>query len=87
MKDKTYKLSFYNLSLQPNLSKVKLSVFDITEREISILLNEQLEPGRYEYKFSGSNFASVVYFYKIQSGTFSVVKKMFLIKYYIKNIL
>ncbi len=61
-------------------SDVKLIVYDLTGRAIATLVNEQLQAGYYEYKFDGSNFASGVYFYKITAGSFSVVKKMFLIK-------
>ncbi|MEO8210859.1 MAG: T9SS type A sorting domain-containing protein [bacterium] len=64
----------------PNLSNVKLSIYDITGREVATLVNKQLEPGRYDYKFTGSNFASGIYFYKIHAGTFTMVRRMVLIK-------
>lgn len=59
---------------------VRLIVYDITGRETLILLNDQLEAGKYEIKFSGNNFASGVYFYKITAGDFVSVKRMILLK-------
>ncbi len=57
-----------------------LSVYDITGREIQTLVNESLQPGSYEVTFDGSNLASGVYFYRIQSEDFVSVKRMVLIK-------
>ncbi|MEO8210556.1 MAG: T9SS type A sorting domain-containing protein [bacterium] len=64
----------------PNTSNVKLAVYDLTGKEVAAIVNQELQPGRYEYKFDGSNLASGMYFYKITAGSFSVVKKMALIK-------
>lgn len=64
----------------PQLSNVKLIIYDITGRAVATLVNQELQPGRYEYKFGGDKFASGVYIYKINAGDFSEVKKMFLIK-------
>jgi hypothetical protein len=59
---------------------VTLKVYDITGREIAKLVNEVKQAGNYTVSFNGSNFASGVYFYRIQSGDFAQVKKMLLIK-------
>ncbi|MCB0727226.1 MAG: T9SS type A sorting domain-containing protein [Ignavibacteriae bacterium] len=64
----------------PELGFVSLKVYDISGKEVATLVNEIKSPGRYNVKFDGSNFASGVYFYKITSGNFSAVKRMFLIK-------
>jgi len=64
----------------PYLSNVKLLVYDITGREITVLVNTELQPGSYEYKWNASQFASGIYFYKIGAGDFSQVKRMVLIK-------
>lgn len=60
--------------------KTKLAVYDLLGRELEILVNESLEPGSYEVEFNGSNFASGMYFYKLEAGNFSEVKKMILIR-------
>jgi len=57
-----------------------LKIYDIAGKEVANLVNENQNAGRFEVTFNGSNFASGVYFYKIQSGNFSAVKRMFLIK-------
>jgi len=57
-----------------------LKIYDISGKEVANLVNELQTSGSYEVKFNGSNFASGVYFYKIQAGSFSAVKRMFLIK-------
>jgi photosystem II stability/assembly factor-like uncharacterized protein len=64
----------------PNQSKVKIIVYDLLGREITRLVNEQLKPGTYEVEFDGSNFASGVYYYTLQTESFKETKRMVLIK-------
>jgi uncharacterized delta-60 repeat protein len=64
----------------PNASNVKLTIFDITGREIEQLVNNQLEAGTYNIDFDASHLATGTYFYKINAGDFTEVKKMILIK-------
>ena len=59
---------------------IKLAVYDITGREIALLLNSKLSPGSYEYTFDGSGFSSGVYFYKLESENFVETKRMVLVK-------
>lgn len=59
---------------------VKLKIYDIMGREIKTLINQKLEAGTYEVKFDGSELATGVYFYRIESNYFTDVKKMVLIK-------
>jgi len=63
-----------------NLEFVSLKVYDLTGKEVAILVNEIKPAGRYIIKFDGSNLGSGVYFYKIEAGNFSAVKRMLLIK-------
>ena len=68
---------------QPSLQSgkfVKLVVFDLLGREITTLVNEALQPGTYEVTFNGSNLASGIYFFRLQSAEFMDTKKMFMIK-------
>ncbi len=64
----------------PKNSFVTLKVFDILGREISTLVNENLNAGEYIISFSGENLSSGMYFYKISSDEFTDVKKMILLK-------
>lgn len=61
-------------------SNARLSVYDIMGREIAVLINEHLKPGIYETDWNASLFASGVYFYRLNYGEFSDIKKMILIK-------
>jgi hypothetical protein len=60
--------------------EVKLVVFDALGREITTLVNEQLQPGTYEVEWNGSKYPSGVYFYKLITSGYSETKKMVLIK-------
>ena len=64
----------------PNAGNVTLKVFDILGREVTTLVDEFKNEGRYEVTFNASKLASGVYIYKIQSGDFVNSKKMILIK-------
>jgi|WetSurMetagenome_2_1015567.scaffolds.fasta_scaffold135336_2 sugar lactone lactonase YvrE len=59
---------------------VKLYVCDILGKEIVKLVNEKLQAGNYEVSFTNSQFASGVYFYKLETENFFDVKKMVMIK-------
>jgi len=63
-----------------NLEFVSLKVYDIAGKEVATLVNEIKPAGRYQVKFDGSNLGTGVYFYKIEAGSFSAVKRMILIK-------
>ncbi|MCX6159753.1 MAG: C25 family cysteine peptidase [Ignavibacteriae bacterium] len=64
----------------PRQSIVTMKVFDILGREVAVLVNDNLKPGYYSVDFDGSNFASGVYFYKLEAGVFSDVKRFILVK-------
>jgi len=63
-----------------SVAQTFLSVYDITGKEISLLVNANLKPGSYEVSFDASGLSSGVYFYKISAGSFTDVKKMVLLK-------
>ena len=60
----------------PKSGMVKLTVTDITGKEVSSPLNEFKEAGTYEINFDASNLSSGIYFYKITVGDYSAAKKM-----------
>jgi hypothetical protein len=62
------------------LGFVSLKVFDIIGREVKILINEIKPAGSYKVEFDGSNFASGVYFYRLEASDFVQTKRMVLIK-------
>jgi len=55
-------------------------VFNSLGQEIAVPVNELLSPGTYEAEFDGSKSASGVYYYRLESGSYSDMKKMILIK-------
>ncbi len=64
----------------PKNSLVKLTIYDLTGKEVATLVDGQLNAGNYAYDFDASNIATGVYFYKLQSDGFTDVKKMMLVK-------
>ena len=64
----------------PQRSFVSLKVYDILGKEVATLVTEEKPAGRYEVHFNGENFSSGIYFYKLQAGNYSSIKKMVLIK-------
>ena len=64
----------------PKNGLVKIVVYDILGKEVSTLVNEVKTAGIYIVDFNASSLASGIYYYKINSGDFSSVKKMMLIK-------
>ncbi|MEJ2636437.1 MAG: T9SS type A sorting domain-containing protein [Calditrichia bacterium] len=63
-----------------NSSYVKLSVFDITGREVKILVNKYQSGGEYSVLFKPSNLASGIYIYKLRIGPFEQTRKMMLLR-------
>ncbi|MCZ7608680.1 MAG: T9SS type A sorting domain-containing protein [Ignavibacterium sp.] len=59
---------------------VTLKVYDVLGKEVATLVNENKAVGNYEVDFNASQLPSGMYIYKIQSGNFSDVKKMLLMK-------
>ncbi|MDY0080775.1 MAG: T9SS type A sorting domain-containing protein, partial [Ignavibacteriaceae bacterium] len=61
-------------------SKVRLTIYDITGREIAILIDKQQDAGYYRIDFNASNLTSGIYFYELIAGDFRDVKKLVLMK-------
>lgn len=64
----------------PKTSHTSLSIYDITGKEVEMLVNENLSAGKYELQWNGNGKSSGVYFYKIQANDFTDIKRMILIK-------
>jgi GH25 family lysozyme M1 (1,4-beta-N-acetylmuramidase) len=64
----------------PKSSYVTLKVYDVLGREVTTLVNENKPSGNYSIKFDGSKLTSGVYFYRMESGSFSQTKKLLLLK-------
>jgi photosystem II stability/assembly factor-like uncharacterized protein len=64
----------------PKSSEVRLSVYDMLGREVSVLVHERREAGVHEVRFDGTNLASGVYVYRLQAGDFVQSKRMLVLK-------
>ncbi|TRZ64445.1 T9SS C-terminal target domain-containing protein [bacterium] len=64
----------------PKQTFVAVRIYDILGREIKTLVNEMKQPGSYSVAFNASEFASGVYFYRLETPGFTDVKRMLLIK-------
>jgi len=59
---------------------VSMKVYDISGKEVAVLVNEVLSAGVYNVDFNASLLASGTYFYRLETDGFSDVKKMVLVK-------
>jgi len=66
--------------LLPQRAQVTLKVFDFIGREITTLVNQELNPGDHSVIFNAQNLASGVYFFRLQAGSFIEQRKMVLVK-------
>jgi choice-of-anchor A domain-containing protein/uncharacterized repeat protein (TIGR01451 family) len=64
----------------PRMSHVTLAVYDILGRVVVNLVNDVKQPGSYTVSFNASHLASGMYFYRLEAGDYTSVKKMILIK-------
>jgi photosystem II stability/assembly factor-like uncharacterized protein len=64
----------------PKASLVRLSVYDILGREVSVLLNETRDAGTHELKFDASGLSSGVYLYRLEAGDLSQTRRMLVLK-------
>ena len=70
----------FGVPVSVETQNIKLTVYDITGKEIAVLLDEPLSAGSYEVVWNSSGYASGVYFYRLTAGSFSETKKMVLSK-------
>ena len=64
----------------PEPGRVKLEVYDVLGRETKIFVNQEQAAGSYEIEFDGTSLPSGVYFYRIETGSYSDTKKLILLK-------
>lgn len=64
----------------PKQGLVTLKVYDVLGKEVATLVNETKNSGEYTVEFNASSLSSGVYFYKLESGVYSDIKKLTLIK-------
>jgi len=64
----------------PKSGIVKLKIFDMLGKEIATLVNKYLNAGTFSVDWNGSQYPSGVYFYRLETESFTDVKRMLLVK-------
>ncbi|MBK9334212.1 MAG: T9SS type A sorting domain-containing protein [Ignavibacteria bacterium] len=65
----------------PKAQNVQMDVFDITGRNVAILISGKVEAGKNSITFNAGNLPSGIYFYRMQAGgNFVEAKRMILLK-------
>lgn len=64
----------------PETALTELSVYNMTGQKIQTLLNSTLEKGKHKLSWKPDGLASGVYLYRLQSGNYSLTKKLNLIR-------
>jgi hypothetical protein len=59
---------------------VKLAVYDISGKQVAEIVNANYAAGEYSFDFNAENFATGVYFYKLETSEFTSIRKMILVK-------
>ena len=59
---------------------VKIIIYDAVGRQVKTLVNSYFSQGKYSIEWNANSFASGIYFYRLVTGNFNVVKKMILLK-------
>ncbi|MBL8017839.1 MAG: T9SS type A sorting domain-containing protein [Ignavibacteria bacterium] len=59
---------------------VKITIFDMTGKEIEQLYNGELSAGNYKAEWDAAGHSSGVYFYRLETDNFTDTKKMVLVK-------
>ena len=60
--------------------KVRLTVYDLTGKEVAVIVDDIQTVGNHEVQFDGANLTSGIYFYKLQTAEKVITWKMTLIK-------
>ncbi len=64
----------------PKAGFVSIKIYDVVGRMVKELVSEVKETGNYSITFDGSQFASGVYFYRMEMNNFIDTKRMVLVK-------
>jgi hypothetical protein len=64
----------------PKATLVKVAVYDMLGKEVDVLVNSQMNAGRYRIDWNAAKYSSGIYFYRIITSEFTDIKKMVLVK-------
>ncbi len=64
----------------PTAANVRLAVFNLLGQEMAVLAQGMMPAGVYSRTFDATNLPAGVYFYRLEAGSFTDIKKMMLLK-------
>ncbi len=64
----------------PEQSNAKIVIYDALGNQVDVIADGVRAAGKYSVKWNASNYASGIYFYKLEAGNFVKVQKMILMK-------
>jgi hypothetical protein len=59
--------------------RVVLELYDLLGHKVATLVDNRYQPGFYRLNFKGTGLPTGVYFYRIEMGDFTAVKKLILL--------
>ena len=64
----------------PRAAKVTVTVYNTLGQRVMTLVDGLVQAGQHQVNFNGADLASGIYFYKLESGKFTEIRKMILMK-------
>jgi hypothetical protein len=64
----------------PAAGQVRLAIYDLSGREVDVVVNEYQQPGNYRLSLDGTHMSSGVYIYTLTAGDTRITRKMTLLK-------
>jgi hypothetical protein len=64
----------------PEVSNVKLTIYDALGQKVTVLVNTSLQAGRYSYQWDARNVSTGMYIYELRTDKFASIKKMMILK-------
>ena len=64
----------------PEAARVRLTIHNAVGQQVATLVSRTQEPGRYAVPLDRAGFASGLYLYRLQAGSFSQTRRMVLLR-------
>ena len=64
----------------PEAVRVNITVYNLLGQAIEVLVNSEVQVGYHSITWSGQNFTSGIYFYRLSAGDYTDTKRMLLVK-------
>ncbi len=61
-------------------SDTKIRIYDISGKEIALLMQAKLDPGTYNFRFNSGSLSSGIYFYTLETNSYIDTRRMIIIK-------